>query len=110
MIEKPTGITFWVQGIVAQRNGQPYVQLANDEGMIGQFTIAETRNVAFDLLRAASYAEADAMIMKFFKAEEFPDGAAAVVLTQFRDFRHKLDIEKVETSYSDPEENDGKEG
>lgn len=108
--EKPTGITFWVQGIVAARNGKPYVQLSNDKGMIGQFTIAETRNVAFDLLRAASYAEADAMILQFFESEELPKGAAQALLVQFRDFRHTLDTEKIDTSYSDPEENDGKEG
>lgn len=99
-----TGITFWVQGIVAARNGQPYVQLSNEQGMIGQFTIAETRNVAFDLLRAASYAEADAMILKFFHKEEFPAGAAAAVMQEFREFRHQLDTAKVETSYRDPEE------
>lgn len=103
-MKEGTGITFWVQGIVAQRNKKPYVQLSNDNGMIGQFTIAEARNVALDLLRAASYAEADAMILKFFSKEQFPDGAAAAVMQEFRDFRMELDTEKVDISYSDPDE------
>lgn len=101
--DKPTGITFWVQGIVAQRNGLPYVQLSNEKGMIGQFTIAEARSIALDLLRSASYAEADAMIVKFFKKLDLPDGALIQLMQDFRDFRHTLDMEKVETSLSDPD-------
>jgi hypothetical protein len=103
MEDKPTGITFWVQGIVAVRNGMPYVQLANQERMVAQFTIAETRSVALDLLRAASYAEADAMLFKFFKENELPDAALAALMQGFRDFRHKLDTEKVDTNVSDPD-------
>jgi hypothetical protein len=101
---KPTGITFWVNAIVAARNNQPYVQLANDKGMIGQFTVAEARNIANDLYLAASRAEADAMIFKFFTEQELPMGAAAAVMKEFRDFRHALDMQKVETSYSDPDD------
>jgi hypothetical protein len=104
MDDKPTGITFWVQGIVAARNGVPYVQLANTERMIGQFTIAEARSIALDLLRSASYAEADAMLFKFFKAQEFPDAALGALMQEFRDFRHALDSERVNTKYSDPDE------
>lgn len=99
----PTGITFWVDAIVAKRNQQPYVQLSNDNGLIGQFTLAEARSVAKDLYLAASRAEADAMLLKFFSKMEFPDGAAAALMREFRDFRHQLDIEKVETSRSDPD-------
>lgn len=102
--EGPTGITFWVQGIVAARNGDPYVQLANEQGMIGQFTIAETRSIAFDLLRAASYAEADAMLLKFFKGMDFPENAYAALMIEFRELRHRLDMAKVNTSISDPDE------
>ena len=101
---KPTGITFWVNAIVAARNNQPYVQLSNDKGMIGQFTVAEARSIAQDLYLAASRAEADAMIFKFFSDRDIPPEAAARLMQDFRDFRHALDMEKVETSYSDPDD------
>jgi len=101
--EKPTGVTFWVAGIVAARNGLPYVQLANDDRMIAQVTIAQARNIAHDLLSAAHNAEADAMIVKFFSKMEFPDGALAALMQEFRDFRHQLESEKVETGRSDPD-------
>ena len=101
--DQPTGITFWVNAIVAQRNQQPYVQLSNDNGMIGQFTVSEARSIASDLLLAASRAEADAMIIKFFNKMEYPSGAAAALMMEFRDFRHGLDMEAVEKSASDPD-------
>lgn len=102
--QEPTGITFWVQGIVAARDGRPYVQMANTKGMIGQFTIAEARSVALDLLRAASYAEADAMLHRFFSKMELPQGALAALMIEFRDFRNELDTERVEKSTSDPDQ------
>lgn len=101
--EQSTGITFWVSAIVAQRNNQPYVQLANDKGMIGQFTVAEARKVADDLYLAASRAEADAMIFKFFKDKDLPLEEAAMVMQYFRDFRHTLDMQEIEKSESDPD-------
>lgn len=101
--EESTGITFWVNAIVAQRNMQPYVQLSNVKGMIGQFTVAEARSVADDLYLAASRAEADAMIFKFFRDRELPMKGAAMVMQDFRDFRHTLDMQKIEKSESDPD-------
>jgi hypothetical protein len=101
--DQPTGITFWVSGIVAVRDNQPYVQLANDKGMIGQFTVSEARSVAQDLMIAASRAEADAMIWKFFSDRDLPQQAAAALMQDFRDFRHTLDMEQVEKSESDPD-------
>ena len=103
-MSEPTGITFWVQGIVAARDGKPYVQLADDNGLIGQFTIAETRSIAMDLLRSASYAEADAMLHGFFKKLDLPTGALGKLMMDFRDFRHDLDMEKVNTRHSEPQE------
>lgn len=99
----PTGITFWVNGIVAARNGLPYVQLANDKGMIGQFTVAEARSIAQDLIHAASNAEADAMFVRFFKDRDLPEGALGALMMDFRDFRHELDMAKVDKSQSDPD-------
>jgi hypothetical protein len=97
------GINFWVNGVVAMRNKQPYVQLSNENGLIGQFTMAEARKIAQDILVMASRTEADAMIIKFFDKAEFPTGAAAALMNDFRDFRMGLDEEKVDGSYGDPE-------
>jgi hypothetical protein len=102
-IDKPTGINFFVQGIVAARNGKPYVIIDNGETRIAQFSIAEARSVALDLMRAASYAEADAMLHGFFKKHDLPGGALAALMLDFRDFRHELDIERVETRHVDPD-------
>jgi len=100
---EPTGIDFVVQGIVAQRDGQPYVQMANGARMIGQFTIAEARGIAQDLVVCASYAEADAMLHGFFKKMDLPMEALNALMIEFRDFRHEQAMMKVETSYSDPD-------
>jgi hypothetical protein len=101
--ERSRGITFWVNAIVAMRNHQPYVQLSNDKGMIGQFTLAEARSIAQDLLITASRAEADAMIWKFFHENDLTDQLAVALMQDFRDFRHTLDMEPVEKSESDPD-------
>lgn len=101
--DKPTGINFFVQGIVAARNGKPYVIIDNGETRIAQFSIAEARSVALDLLRAASYAETDAMIVRFFKKHGLEGGPLAAFMQDFRDFRHVLDTEKVETRHVDPD-------
>lgn len=101
--DKETGVTFWVAGIVAARNSLPYVQMANDQRMIAQLTVAEARNVAKDLLTAASHAEADAMIVRFFGKLDLPEAALGHFMQEFRDFRHTIEMEKVETSRSDPE-------
>ena len=91
--------SFWVNGIVAQRDKQPYIQLSNENGMLGQFTMAEARNVANDILTMCARTEADAMIMKFFDTNDFPENAAAVLMQNFRDFRANLDDEEVERSH-----------
>jgi hypothetical protein len=90
MATPPAGTNLTVNAIVARRNKQPYVQISNDKGMIEQFTVGEARHVANTLLLAASRAEADAMILQFFDKEEFPEGAGAALMQQFRDFRHEL--------------------
>lgn len=70
--------------------------------MIGQFTIAEARSIAMDLLRSASYAETDAMLHGFFKKMDLPAEALGALLIEFRDFRHALDMEKVDSTHSEP--------
>lgn len=96
----------WVNGIVAHRNRRPYVVLSKNESTVAQLTIAQARSVALDLLRAASYAETDAMVLKFFSKMDFPEAAAGALLVEFRDFRHELDSEAVETEVSSPDEAD----
>jgi hypothetical protein len=89
---------FWVHSIVSQRDNQPYVQLSNEEGVIAQLSMAQARTIAQDILVMCSRAEADAMVLKFFDKNDFPEGAAAAIMTEFRDFRAALDNEKVERS------------
>ena len=89
---------FWVNGIVAMRDGKPYIQLSNEKGMIAQMSMSETRQIAMDMLVMAARTEADAMINKFFAKEEFPPSASNEVMLAFRDFRAELDAEKAERS------------
>jgi hypothetical protein len=88
----------WVNGVVAVRDRKPYVQISNEKGMIAQFTMSEARQVAMDILQMAARTEADAMILKFFSKSEFPEGAAAALMQEFRDFRAELDEEVAERS------------
>jgi hypothetical protein len=65
-----------VNGIVAARNKEPYVQLTKDGQVVLQTTVSEARKIASDILLAASRAEADAMIIRFFADRELPEQAA----------------------------------
>jgi hypothetical protein len=103
--DAPKGITFWVNGIVAVRDMQPYIQLSNEKGMIGQLTMSEARKVAYDILVMASRTEMDAMVAAFFTKElEASKEAVGAAMQLFRDYRLKLDDDKAEGGYSDPEE------
>ena len=88
----PVG-ALWVNGIVAIRDGQPYVVLSKGTDRIAQLSMAEARNLAFDLLLMSSRTEADAMIHKFFSKMSFPSGASSALMIEFRDFRAELDKE-----------------
>ena len=94
---------FWVNGIVAQRDKLPYVQLSNEKGMIAQLSMAQARKIAMDILVMCSRCEADAMVIKFFNNFELPSAAAAQMLVEFRDFRAQLDQEVVEGGMQDPD-------
>ena len=87
---------FWVNGIVAERDHLPYIQLSNMEGVVAQFTMSQTRQIAMDMLVMASRTEADAMIWKFFADVKLPEAAAAALITDFRDFRATLDADEAE--------------
>ena len=93
---------FWVNGIVAQRDKQPYVQLSNEKGMIAQLSMGQARKIAMDILVMCSRCEADAMLIKFFEKLELPE-ASGPLMTEFRDFRAQLDQEVVEGGMQDPD-------
>lgn len=93
---------FWVNGIVSNRDQQPYIQLSNEKGMIAQLSMSQARQIAQDILVMASRSEADAMILKFFAQFELPEAAAGAMLVQFRDFRAGLDDEKIEHDHRGP--------
>jgi hypothetical protein len=87
---------FWVNGIVSNRDKQPYIQLSNEKGMIAQLSMVQARQIAMDILVMASRTECDAMVLKFFSKFELPEQAAGAMLVEFRDFRAALDDEKLE--------------
>jgi hypothetical protein len=95
---------FWVNGIVAARDGKPYIQLSNEKGMIAQLSVSEARSIAHDILLMAARTEADAMALKFFRHIGALDQVASQFLQAFRDFRHELDMEVVERKEDDPED------
>jgi hypothetical protein len=94
---------FWVNGIVSGRDKQPYIQLANEKGMIAQLTMSQARKIAADILNMAARTEADAMILKFFEDNSFPHEAASALMVSFRDFRHQLDMDAAEGKEQDPD-------
>lgn len=92
-----------VDGIVAKRNKEPYVRLILNGNPICQMSVTEARKVASDLQLMASRTEADAMLIRFFDNENFPEGAAVALMHEFRMFRLALDEATAQGSYSDPE-------
>jgi len=97
---------FWVNGIVAQRDKQPYIQLSNEKGTIAQLSMSQARQIAMDILNMAARTEMDAMVLHWFKQFDLPADtehqAANAMMQMFREFRAQLDDEKVQRS-EDPE-------
>lgn len=83
--------SLWVNGIVAARNHQPYIVISKGMEKVGQMSLSEARNFANDILVMASRTEADAMLLKFFDKQEYPSGAGAALMQEFRDYRAELD-------------------
>ena len=98
-----------VSGIVSYRDKRPYVKVDVD-GHEVQLTLAEARSIALDIMRQSYRAEADAMIYKFFAANDLPEQAAGTLMVEFRNFRSELDREQVETQEQDPDEPSGGSG
>lgn len=97
---------FVVDGIVARRDGQPYLRFFVEGNNVAQVDMAQARNIAMDILQMCARTEADAMIHKFFAAQEFPSGAGNALMLEFREFRKALDTEPVEKSQVDPDTNE----
>lgn len=92
----------FVDGIVAARDKEPYVRLmVNGEKV--QLNIAEAHKVARDLIVMAGRTEADAMVLRFFSNNQFPEGAAAAIMMDFRYFRQSQDDKGVEGTTTDPD-------
>jgi len=91
-----------VEGLVAQRDKQPYIKLFKDGSPIAQMSMAQARNFAHDILTMCARTEADAMIHQFFADRQLPEGAAAALMLDFRNFRVALDSEVVETFLDTP--------
>jgi hypothetical protein len=98
----PGDTHIFVDGIVAQRDQQPYVCLTVN-GEKAQLSVAEAHKLAKDLLVMAARTEADAMILSFFSDQKFPTGAAAALMQEFRYFRQRQDDKPVEQTIVDPD-------
>jgi len=94
---------FWVNGIVSARDKRPYVQLSNEKGIIAQLTPGQAINIALDMLRMTFRTEMDAMIRDFCVSNNFPPEFPDGMMFHFREYRAKVDQEKVETGMSDPD-------
>jgi hypothetical protein len=92
----------FVDGIVAARDGEPYVRLVVN-GEKAQLSIAEAHKIALDLLKVSSRTEADAMLFRFFQKNDFPREAAGALMQDFRYYRQIQDEKKVEETTVDPE-------
>jgi hypothetical protein len=94
---------FFVTGIVAERDGKPYIQISTEEGMVTQFSMNEARQVAMDMLIQASRTEMDAMILNFLKNEvQAPEAAMVGIVQMFREFRAALDDEQIQHGHRVP--------
>ena len=93
-----------VNGIVSHRDKMPYIQLANDRGLVGQLSVAQARKIAMDILTMAYRTEMDAMLLKFMEEKVgAPHQIVGEAMMLFREFRHNSDMEVVEGREIDPE-------
>jgi hypothetical protein len=92
----------FVDGIVAARDTEPYVRLIIN-GEKAQLNIAEAHKIATDIIKVAARSEADAMLYRFFTGNQFPPGAAAMLMQDFRYYRQTQDDKKVESTIVDPD-------
>ena len=87
---------------IDRKTKEPVVVLAQNEQRFAVFSVAQARNFANDIVQACARGEADAMIHRFFDKQNYPEGAAAALMMEFRHFRAGLDSELVQRSMSEP--------
>lgn len=90
-----------IRSIVAARNEEPYVQIKVDHNEMIQLRVSEARSIATDILLSASRAEMDAALLKFWRTRNFPMDEIGPMMSDFRDFRLGMDLDKPVTSYGD---------
>jgi hypothetical protein len=101
--EANVGEHITVDGIVAQRDFQPYLRIFVNGNQVAQISIAQARKIAADIVQMASRCEADAMIHRFFNKQGLPPQASRALMLEFRKFRQALDEETVAGTLLDPE-------
>jgi hypothetical protein len=95
----------FIDGIVSGQDGKPRINLSTEHGMVGQFSMAEARQIAIDILAQASRAEMDAMFLDFMKTQlGAPEEARVAALIGFREYRATLDDEQVDHGHRFPPE------
>lgn len=68
--------------------GNPFVELRwQDKG--AHITPGNARELVNNLLQAAVSAEADAMLLRFFRSRDLPDCAWQAMMTLWREWREK---------------------
>jgi hypothetical protein len=92
----------FVDGIVSARDTEPYVRLMVN-GEKAQLTVADAHKIATDLVKVAARTEADAMVLAFFTSQDFPPGAGAAIMQEFRWFRERQDKKPVASVTVDPD-------
>jgi hypothetical protein len=68
-----------------------------------QLNVAEAHKIANDLIKIAARTEADAMLLRFFSKSDFPEGAGAALMIDFRYYREMQDRKGVEGITVDPD-------
>lgn len=98
------GEVFSVDALVSHRTREPIVQISTHRlGKVAQLSVAQARKIAGDIVQAAARAEADAMLVKWFNTNGFPEAGLSALLVEFREFRRRLDEEPVTGTMTDPD-------
>ena len=70
-------------------DGQAFVQVFIDGKKVCVLEPDEARRVAGHVMEAAASADADAMLLHFFREKGFPEAAYAAVLAEWRQFKRE---------------------
>jgi hypothetical protein len=98
---------FTIDGIVARRDGLPYLRFFGPDGkQVAQVSVAAARKIAADIVQMAARTEADAIIHRFFSQSKVAADTGAKIMVKFREFRLALDREPVTGTETDPDTGD----